>query len=276
MPRKKPTRKKRSTYKPNPIYSGDKSIITERELGLFLAREKLKEAANFETFETEIGTIKVHQDADILSIPKASLAKVLAYQAIHEDEYDEDDEVQMMFYTKQLAKEFPDLPHLAYELANIYRRFETDELAHELVVKNYQKFKGEILIDVHYIMSTYEAEDIFLNKEVFGDALNPHDIYPNRAFFTKTELFKYLATQINYYITEGNLDVAQTLVNTIEAIVPEGNETIIKRLNFEIRKQRNPIRYKIQRFITIIFILLIIVGIIWGIVALIRWIIGWF
>lgn len=276
MPRKKPTRKKRGTYKPNPRYGGDGITMTEKELGLFLANQKLKEAANFQAFETEIGTIKIHPDADILSIPKATLAKVLVYQARYEDDFDEDDDIQMMMYSKQLAKEFPELPHLAYELANVYRSFERDDLAHEMIIENYQKFKGEILIDVRYVMSIYEAEKRFLNEEVFGAALNPHDIYPNRSFFTREEIMQYLIIQANYNINKGNLDIAQNLANTIGLFTSENNNLLIKTLNFGIRKKRNPLKYKIRRYFMIGLILLIVVGVIWGVVALVRWIIGWF
>jgi hypothetical protein len=275
MPRKKSTRKKRGTYKPNPRYGGDGITMTERELGLFLATEKLKEAANFQAFETEIGTIKIHPDADILSLPKATLAKLLAYEVVHADEFDEDDEIEFVRYLEKMVAEFPDLPHLAHQLVDVYRHFNRDEDPEELAIENYKKFKGELLIDVRYMASIHDEEGRFTNEEIFGDILNPHDIYSNRSFFTTEELINYLSTQIYYYINNGNPDIAQKLVNTLEVITSENRRTI-QGLNFEIRKKRNPIRYKIHRYLMIVLMLLIVVGVIWGVVALVRWIIGWF
>jgi hypothetical protein len=245
----------------------------------FLVEERLKDIRETNlgrTVITDFGEIKIHPDADVLDMSKDVLGTLLIEETLAEehDDFDEEDDLQQYLFYENLAKKFPNEPCFAHERMLSYINLDRAEKASELVIENYKKFKGYLPIDLYYGLHIYNKEYESTVEEIFGNKLNLHEIYPERTCFKKEEVAKFFLLQSLHFVEQNDLEKAEIFANYLENL--DYNKQKVAALFLIIREKRNPIKLKIRKWLIIGVLISIIVGVVWGIIALIQWIIGLF
>ena len=180
-----------------------------------------------------------------------------------------------IIFIEKLVEKYPDESQFAVDRVRAYLRLEKFDKVQQIADKNYKEHKGNISIDTLYGRLKLDEHQSNLRQEIFGEFINPHEIYPQREAFSEAELIEYFTLQSLFQINEANYEKARKLADTLIGINEEASMTRLLLLT-DIYAKENPGKLKRRRF-ALWAIIIIVAGLaIWGIVALVQWIFGLF
>lgn len=188
---------------------------------------------------------------------------------------EEDDVLDDLLFTEKALEKYPNEPIFFKDKFNSLILLNKPEKAKKILYERYDDFKGYIMIDVLYGKFLFNDDNINRRKDFFGDKFNPHEIYPKREAFTPAEMIEYFALQSLYFTEERDFEAARKMA-FYAGEINSGGRLVSKNLYRKINKKENPLKYKIKRYFILGSTLLVAALIIWGIVALVQWIIGLF
>lgn len=273
MAKRKPTpRKRKSSDDKDPI------VISMNDLADKLIWDNFQKSIDENTAKkvlTDFGEITIHPDAQTVTLSKKAMGVLLMEDISAEETGEEPDDLEYLLHVEKMYERFPEEPQFAFERAKAYLELGKAEKAKKLIFQNYEKHKGFLPIDLMYGHFRYEQEGVNLRKEIFGDQINLHKIYPKRQAFTETEFLEYAILQAIWYAKEGEYETARKIASSIGLLKPDA-QIVQTRLLVEIGKIQHPRKAKALRAMLILVIVGLLIGLIWGIFALGRWIIGLF
>ncbi len=253
MAKRKPTPRKRKNAEDK-----DTVIISMNDLADKLIWENFQKSMDENTVKkvlTDFGEITIHPDAQTATLSKKAMAALLLEDISAPETGDEADDLENLLHVEKMYEMFPDEAQFAFERAKAYLELGKAEKAKKLIFQNYEKYKGFLPIDLLYGHFRYEQEGVNLRKELFGDEINLHKIYPKRQAFTESEFMEYVILQAIWYAKEGEYETARKIASSICLLNPDA-KIVQTRLLVEIGKIQHPRKAKALRAMLILIILL--------------------
>lgn len=216
--------------------------------------------------ETPFGDIKVHDGATLYTLKnKGVLLEILTFN----EKVEEDNTIDRLIYFEKLKDKYPKEPYIAYEIAECYNQLERDEKYDELVVENFEKFRGYPAIDITYLILKFFRDEENLVEEVFGNALNLHIIYPEYKVFDIAVVtdFYFLLGMVSK--KEKELELARKFAEIVSETDTRKGLILKTGIDFE-EKPWLKWRGNLMLILILVAILGIIGGILWGIVSVFQ------
>lgn len=258
--RNQPKRKRRNT-----IQRRSEKEMNDSIEDIFFSSE-IQESYDVEAHETPFGEI-ITSDETIAHIFKSKKAVLEIIDM--EDKVEKEDTIGKLVYYEKLYDKYPNEPYFAYEISESYRTLKKFDRAEEWVINNYKKYKGFPWIDISYVQLKYDEYEEDVTEEVFGKALNLHEIYPKFKVFGSDVMTEFYFILGMIYKDKGELDIARNCAKVIELIDFNKGLVLNTAIDF-IEKPWFKWRTRIIMLLIILVILGIIGGIIWGIISLFQ------
>ncbi|MEM6698246.1 MAG: hypothetical protein AAF806_02775 [Bacteroidota bacterium] len=264
MPRpKKKVRKKRRVRNEDAIHDD----LSDKVNDIF--NEALLKSTNseIEMLSTPFGEIP-HSDGMIAFQLKH---KKLLFEIMGMDEEMDDPLKRLIFYEKCKDK-YPNEPFLENGIAECYAELDREEEHEQKVKENYELFKGNPHIDLLYVRFKNEEENTLqFFHEMYGDELNLAKAYPKLKAFDEKVICDFYTEATFYYEKMKAYEVAKECLEVIGIFEPDRayKMSILVDFRSDPKKKRVAVA---KGIFTVLLLLAVIIGIIWGIVKLFQWI----
>lgn len=221
---------------------------------------------DLEILETPFGKIKIHDGTLAHAFKnKGVLLELLAM----EDKIKEQDSIGRLVHFEKLKDKYPKEPFIAYEIAESYRDLEKKEKFRQLTIENYENYKGYPFIDISYVMLKHDEDKEDVIEEVFGKALNIHEIYPTFKAFDRAMIADFYFVKGMISKENNQLEIAKNCLEVLMQ-VDDRKGLFLKTSIDYIEKPW--IKWQLRIFMVLIVgvILGIIGGIIWGAISVFQ------
>ncbi|GEM_PF-5952733 len=234
--------------------------------------EAILQSKNFEgeieILETPFGEILINDQMLLTTLKnKAIIFELLKIG----EEIEESDVLSRLIYLEKLKDKYPNEPFLAHEISICYEDMKEWDKYDKAVKENYEKHRGYPSIDISYVSLNFDEYDTDLLDDIFGQAMNIHQVYPIFKAFDSKIVAAFYATLSTIYKNRNELLRARqcaeivTQFNKLKGGILETRIDLIEKPWF---------RWKSRLIIggIILLILSVIGGIIWGIISLFQWV----
>ncbi len=240
------------------------TLMGEEMLKQKLAKSPLKK------LETSFGPVFIREMEALNDIKNKAFITNLFFKQ-YADREDEADAMYDLHEVQSDIEKYPEEPFLYHILATSYERLKNKEASEKQFKNNYERFKGEYPpIDIEYaayMQNKTNKEDIVF--EVFGDQnLNIHTHYPHRAAFEEEEVAQFYGLMATAFANTKQFEKARACLEVLNRL----KSPMRIPISISLQRQEKPMQAWAIRIALILAILLIIGSLIWGLIALFRWI----
>lgn len=232
-------------------------------MGKEFLKQRLDEAP-LTKLETPFGTVFIREMEALNDIKNKAFITDLFFK----EEADVLDDLQEVHSD---IEKYPDEPFLYHLLATTYERLKNKVACEKQFRSNYERFKGQHPpIDIEY--AAYVQEKTNNDKvvfEIFSDQnLNIHTHYPHRTAFEEEEVERFYGLMASAFINTTQFEKASACLEVLNKM----ESPLRLPISISLRQREKPVQAWAIRIGLIILILLIAGGLIWGLIALFRWI----
>jgi hypothetical protein len=228
-----------------------------------------RQEAEIEDWEfPPVGIISLCEEAETLRI-KDPLVFLALTEGPVDTEEEEQDLIELLVFYRNLAEQYPDEVLLHTEIAEIYLAMDEFDKHLQKVKENFERFQGNPAADMAYynaLLLLGKEDEKSFNWLIAAPESNIHDAYPDYDHFTTEEVIRYYSFRAIELVKKKDPDIDKVLL-----LLQLLDDNAYKRILSRIFALRRPLLHRLSGWGCLVAVVLLVVGVIWGLVALIRW-----